>query len=100
MKQFKKILVGCLLVLVLSSVTACGTNDNADNNNGTNADDATNNGTPTMTTPMALRMELRITGTPRMIPPTAQAMQTKMVQAIMAQPTTEATELWMIWAMT
>jgi hypothetical protein len=57
-------------------------------------------GTPTMTTPMALRMELRITGTPRMIPPTAQAMQTKMVQAIMAQPTTEATELWMIWAMT
>ncbi len=30
MKQFKKILVGCLLVLALSSITACGTRDNGD----------------------------------------------------------------------
>ena len=35
MKQFKKILVGCLLVLALSSVTACGNNDDRNNNNTT-----------------------------------------------------------------
>ena len=46
MKQFKKILVGCLLVLALSSITACGTRDNGDNNDN---NDTTENGNGTTT---------------------------------------------------
>ena len=46
MKQFKKILVGCLLVLALSSITACGTRDIGDNNDN---NDTTENGIGTTT---------------------------------------------------
>ncbi len=54
MKQFRKALIGCLLVLVLSSVTACGSRDNdnandknnaTENGNGTTNNGTTNNGT-------------------------------------------------------
>ena len=44
MKQLKKVLMGCLLILVLSSVTACGNNDNTDNNTDNDTTNDVTNG--------------------------------------------------------